>query len=325
MIRGLEASDTDYKRLPQGESTAVQRVRIVTDSIADIPHALATDLQITIVPCQVYFGQQTYLDGVDLSPQAFFNKLARSSTLPRTSQPQVGHLLDAYQRLLQSEHCEAVISIHVAGNLSGTVNAAWAAAQMLPDPSRVEVVDSGQISMGLGWAVVQAARLARADASPGEVSHAVRTLQPRLRTIAMIDALENLYKGGRINQVTATLGTALQIKPLLNVSNGEVTVWGRVRTRSKAIMRLVAQARSWGALAEMAVMHTGAEALASALADTLQDLVPVDRIIISPAGSALATHVGLGAVGLCALVANGQDSPVGTHPSAAGSGRIMAA
>lgn len=303
--------------MPQGESRAIKRVRLVTDSTADIPEAFAEDLEITVVPCQVYFGQQMYLDGVDLSPQAFFDKLARSSNLPRTSGPQVGHFVDVYQRLLESEHCEAVISIHVAGNLSGTLNAAWAASQMLPDPSRVEVIDSGQLSMGLGWAVVEAARLGQAGASPEEVSRAVRALQPRLRTIAMIDTLENLYKGGRINQVSAVLGTALQIKPLLNVKNGEVTVWGRVRTRSRALKRLVAEARAWGSLAEMAVMHTGVDGLAIELADTLQDLVPADRIMIGPAGSALTTHLGLGAVGICALAADGKNKDVDTNQDVA--------
>jgi DegV family protein with EDD domain len=283
----------------------MRQVRIITDSTADVPAVFAWELDITIVPCQVLFGQEVYRDGVDLSPEAFFDRLRHKPELPRTSQPAVKDFVAAYRKLLGEGLTQEAISIHVAGNLSGTVNAAWAATQMLPDPSQVEVIDSGQLSMGLGWAVIEAARLARTGAARAEISRAVRTLLPRLRTAAMLDTLENLYKGGRINQITAILGTALQIKPLLGVQDGQITVWDKVRTRSKALERLAARVRMWGPLEEMAVLHTGATELAQNLAETLGGLVPADRMVIGPAGPALAAHLGLGAVGVCALLAPG--------------------
>jgi DegV family protein with EDD domain len=267
-------------------------VRIVTDSTADIPAALAAELGIAVVPCQIYLGQEVYRDGVDLSPQAFYRKLGVSSKLPRT-----------FRRLIAEG--AGIISIHVAGNLSGTVNAAWAAAQTLSDPSHVEVVDSGQLSMGLGWAVIEAARMVQGGATRAEVNQAVRGMLPRLRAAAMIDTLENLYKGGRISQVTAMLGTALQVKPLLTIQDGHVEVVDRVRTRSRALKRLRAMVRGWGPLAEVAVLHTGAEGLAQELALLLSDLFPIERMIFASAGAALTTHLGLGAVGVCALVAAG--------------------
>jgi fatty acid kinase fatty acid binding subunit len=282
----------------------MRQVRIITDSTADVPAVFAWELDITVVPCQVLFGQEVYRDGVDLSPEALFERLRYKQELPRTSQPAVKDFVTTYRKLLGEGLTQEIISIHVAGNLSGTVNAAWAAAQMLPDPSQVEVIDSGQLSMGLGWAVIEAARLARTGATRAEVSQTVRTLLPRLRTAAMLDTLENLYKGGRINQITAILGTALQIKPLLGVQDGQITVWDKVRTRSKALERLAVRVRTWGPLAEMAVLHTGAKELAQNLAETLCGLVPADRLVIGPAGPALATHLGLGAVGVCALVAS---------------------
>ena len=195
-----------------------------------------------------------------------------------------------------------MVSIHVAGNLSGTLNAAWAAAQMLPEPSLVEVIDSGQVSMGMGWAVIEAAKLAQMGASPAEISRAVRAMLPRLRASAMIDTLENLYKGGRISQVTAALGTALQIKPLITIQDGKVEIVARVRTRSRALKRLEALVRNWGRLTEVTVLHAGPQKRAEVLADLLQDMVPDRRITIGPAGSALGTHLGLGAVGVCGLV-----------------------
>ncbi len=279
------------------------RVRIATDSIADVPAALVSEMGIAVVPCQLFWGEEVYRDGVDLKPHQFYERLAGSPELPRTSQPPIGLFVDTYRRLLEVENSEAVVSIHVAGNLSGTVNAAWAAAQSLADPSRVEVVDSGMVSMGIGWAVIGAARLAQTGATQAEVSMAVRELLPRLRAAAMIDTLENLYKGGRISQVTATLGTVLQIKPLITIQDGRVEVVDRVRTRSRALKRLEAMVRDWGPLAEVAVLHTGAEELAQEVVSLLQDLAPDGGIWVEPAGSALTTHLGLGAVGVCALVA----------------------
>lgn len=289
--------------LRAGIGANMKRVQIVTDSTSDVPATLAAELNIAVVACQVFVGDEVYRDGIDLTPELFFDKLARSSELPRTSQPPVSRFVDTYRRLLAEEPDAKILSIHVASNLSGTVNAAWAAAQMLPEPSQVEVIDSGQLSMGLGWAVVKAAEMARTGATRAEVSQGVQALLPRLRTAAMIDTLENLYKGGRISQVTAVLGTALQIKPLLSVQEGHVSVWSRVRTRSRAVKELVARVHSWGPLEEMAVMHTGAVELAQNLVDTLHGLVPEERLVMGPAGPALATHLGLGAIGVLALQA----------------------
>jgi DegV family protein with EDD domain len=279
------------------------RVRIATDSVADIPAALASELDIAVVPCQVFFGQEIYDDGVELPPDAFYQRLAQSSELPRTSQPPVSRFVETYRRLLDVEQAEGVISIHVAGNLSGTVNAAWAAAQTLPDPSRVEVIDSGLVSMAQGWAVIEAARQAKAGASRTAVSRAVHESLPRLRAAAMLDTLDNLYKGGRISQVTATLGTILQIKPLISIQGGQVEIVDRVRTRSRALRRLESMVRGWGMPAELTVLHTGAQGLAQDLGGLLQDLIPGRRMMIQPAGSALATHLGLGAVGVVTLLA----------------------
>lgn len=281
----------------------MSELRIATDSTADVPAGLAADLQIAVVPCQVFWGEQVYLDGIDLAPEQFYEKLARSVDLPKTSQPPVSRFVEIYHRLLDLEGSEAVISIHVAGNLSGTVNAAWSAAQTRPEPSRIEVIDSGQISMGVGWAVIRAARMARAGATRDEISLSVREMLPNIRAAAMIDTLDNLYKGGRISQVTAALGTVLKVKPLISIQEGHVRVTERVRTRSRALTRLVSTVQSWGPLAEVAVLHTGAEELALEFKAMIEDLAPYREIMVEPAGPALTTHLGLGAVGVCAVLA----------------------
>jgi DegV family protein with EDD domain len=283
----------------------MSQVHIVTDSTSDIPAALAEELGIAVVPCQVVFGNDVYLDGVDLSPTEFYAKLAQTRELPRTSQPPVGLFADAYRRILEDDGSAEIVSIHVTGKLSGTVNAAWAGAQMLPDPSRVSVIDSGQLSMGLGWAVIEAARLAQAGAPRSEIRHSTQTLLPRLRVAAIIDTLDSLYRGGRINQLMAVLGTALRIKPLLTVRDGEVSVMGQVRTRSRALKHLAVVVREWGPLARMAILHTDAPWVAQTLAEDLADLMPADETIMGPVGPALTAHLGVGVVGICALLEGG--------------------
>ena len=283
------------------------RVGVATDSTADLPPRLASDLGIAVVPCLIFWGQEELLDGVDLRPEEFYDRLAHSAELPRTAQPAVKSFVHTYRQLLEMDWCDAVVSVHVAGNLSGTVNAAWAAAQSLPDPSRVDVIDSGQVSMGLGWAVIRAAKMAREGATLEELGQAVRDLLPRLRAAAMIDNLENLYKGGRISQITAAVGTVLQIKPLISIQGGRLQVVDRVRTRSRALQRLEALVRTWGPLAEVSVLHTGAPELAEDLAGRLADLASENHLMVEPAGPALTTHLGLEAVGVCALVCAGRE------------------
>jgi len=280
------------------------RVGIVTDSTSDVPAELAEAWGIEVVPCQVFFGQEALRDGLDLSPLDFYERLAHSPELPLTSGPTVNAFIECYRRLLDEGGCQGVVSVHVAGNLSGTINSAWSAAQSLPEPGRVEVVDSGQVSMGLGWAAVEAARLARQGGTAAEVSQAIKARLPRLRTAAMIDTLDNLYKGGRISQFSAILGTALQIKPLVSLQDGDLTVWAKVRTRSRALSALVDRVQSWGPLADVAVLHTGAEDLMETFAGRLREFLPEQEMLMLPAGSALTTHLGLGAVGVCALLAD---------------------
>jgi DegV family protein with EDD domain len=284
------------------KKAGMRRVGVVTDSTADIPERLASELGIDVVPCQIFFGEELYRDGLDLTPEQFYQKLAHSPALPHTSQPAVSSFLETYRRLLEEDGYESVVSIHVAGNLSGTLNAAWAAAQTMPEPQRIEILDSGQVSMGLGWAVIEAARRAQNGGSGEEVAGSARFSLPRLRTVAMIDTLDNLYKGGRISQFSAAIGSALQIKPLVSLQAGELSVWARVRTRSRALSALVDRVREWGAVTEIAALHSGAGDLLEALVCRLQVVFPGQEILVLPAGSALTTHLGLGAVGVCALL-----------------------
>jgi DegV family protein with EDD domain len=283
-------------------------VRVVTDSTADLPPGLAEEMGIAVIPALVYVGSQVYRDGVDLTAGELRDRMANGADRLGTSQPAVGEFVAAYERLLEDPATESILSIHVSGSLSGTVSGAWAASQMLPDPSLVEVIDSGQLSMGLGWAVLQAAEWAHTGASRAQVSAAVRALLPRVRVVAAIDSLENLYRSGRISYLMAALGTVLRIKPVLSVHAGHISILDKVRTHSRALARMVEHARGWGSLAALAVLHTGAEELARSVAVLLGDLAPPEQTMVAQAGAAVTAHLGLGVVGVCAVTGSGQHS-----------------
>lgn len=280
----------------------MNRVRIVTDSTADVPDDLASRLGISIVPCQVAFGDELYRDGIDFTPAEFFAKMANTDKPLRTSGPTVHDFAETYGRLLLEEGVEQILSIHVAGTLSGTLNSAWAAVQTLAEPGCVQLLDSGQVSMGLGWIVIHAARMAQIGADLAEVVAAAQAVIPRVRVAAMVDTLDNLYRGGRVNIIAAALGSVLEIKPLLSVGGGQVTVWGKVRTRSRALNALISRVQEWGPLDDVVVLHVGAPRLVEELTARVREMLPDRKILVAPAGSALSSHLGLGTVGVCAVL-----------------------
>jgi DegV family protein with EDD domain len=304
------------------------KIKVVTDSAADVPSELAQRLDITILPCYVIFGSEVYRDGVDLTPREFYDKLATSRILPTTSQPPLGLFVETYQNLLQES--EGIVSIHIASTLSGVFNAARVAADAL-SATPIVVIDSQQLSMGAGWQVIMAAQAAQEGHTLAEVVSLVQAIQPRARAAAMLDSLEHIGRSGRISRVTDLMGTALRVKPLLQIATGEVTI-ATVRTRGKALRRLAELMAAQGAFKELCVAHADAadaaqevvERLSTAAqgafkelcvahadaADAAQEVVerlstvhPRERLLICQAGAAVTTHLGLGAVGICGVLA----------------------
>ena len=212
-------------------------VRVITDSTADLPPEMAAELGIEVVPLNVHFGTDTFRDGIDLSADEFYERLVASSCPPTTSQPSVGAFLEVYQKAL--EGADGIVSVHISAKLSGTWNSAIQAREQLADPSRVQVVDTGQASMGLGWVAVAAARAAQAGASLEEVAREAQSTAEQVRVLFLVDTLEFLQKGGRIGKAQAMFGSVLSIKPLLTIQEGEVHPMERVRTRGKGVARLV--------------------------------------------------------------------------------------
>ncbi|MBI5301580.1 MAG: DegV family protein [Chloroflexi bacterium] len=270
-------------------------VKIVTDSLADIPAHLAKELEITQVPCTVRFGDEEFRDRVDLLPTEFYQRLVASPILPTTSQPSVGAFEQAYRQVALKSN--EIVSIHVIGDLSGTLNAARLAAKNLPD-LKIELVDSRQISMGMGWLAIIAARAAKAGRTLAEIRALVEDTIPRVHIIGMLDTLQYAQRGGRLGKGQALVGTLLNVKPLLSVVRGEIVPVENVRTLKRALERLVEITLTSGPIQDLAVIHAAAPHYADQLHQVLAETFPEDHILMSETGPVLGTHTGPGSVGI---------------------------
>jgi len=278
----------------------MSNVKIVTDSLADIPPSILRELDITTIPCIVRFGEREYRDRIDLSLNQFYKQLVSSATLPATSQPSVGVFEQVYRDL--SARTNEILSIHVIGSLSGTFNTARLAADAVAsDKIAIEVIDSHQISMAVGWLVIIAARAAKAGFPLAEIKGIVEDAVTRVHLIAMLDTLEYAKRSGRLGKGAALIGTLLNVKPLLSVNRDEVVPVENVRTQKRAIERLSEIVLASGPIQELAVIHAAAERHAQDLKRLLADTFPEEQIVLAETGPVLGAHVGPGAVGIAWL------------------------
>jgi DegV family protein with EDD domain len=274
-------------------------VKIVTDSTSDIPAELVRELGITVVPSYVTFSNKSYLDGVELSRQQFYEKLISTKEVPSTAAPPPAFYEQVYRQL--AENVEEMVSIHLASKYSGIYNSAQVAAREVTGV-RIAVVDSAQVTMGYGWLVVAAAEAAQKGASYEEILALVEEMKPRMRVLAALGTLEYLYRGGRVSWVQALVGTLLRIKPILEIRTGEINLVERARTTRNALSRLLALVQDLGPLERAVVLHTDAPDLASGFADELQELDASWMRFIAQAGVTIASHAGPGAVGVACVV-----------------------
>ncbi|MBN1484787.1 MAG: DegV family protein [Chloroflexia bacterium] len=271
----------------------MRRVRVVTDSTADLPLDAVVRWGIQVVPLKLHFGEQSFRDGLDLPPEVFYERLEQGE-FPLTSQPAMGEFRHTYERIAAGGG--EVISIHLSAGLSGTVQAALLAAEQVD--GEVAVVDSGQLSMALGWLVLAAAELARQDLPLDQVVARVEEMRSRTHVLALIDSLEFLRRGGRVGRAQAALGALLDVQPILTLRGGQTTLLERVRTRQAGRRRLIELVAGLAPLERVAVLHANNPDLARQLADDLAPLFPREQILLLPAGQVVTTHVGPGAVGV---------------------------
>ena len=270
-------------------------VRVVTDSTADIPPEVTTELGVTVVPTNLHFGAETLRDGVDIQAEEFYQRLVTSSRLPTTSQPAPGTFLEVYSNLV--ENGDQVVSIHISGKLSRTVNSALLAREQLSGKGQVEVVDTLLASAPVGLVVMAACHAAQAGATLEQVVEVAHRTAEATQLFVMVDTLEYLQKGGRIGKAQALLGSLLRIKPILTTIDGEIHPLERARTRSKAIKRLYQIAQERAPLSNAAVCHSTTPDEAEVLREHLASLCQ-GSVFVSRFGPVVGTHLGPGALGM---------------------------
>ena len=272
------------------------KVKIVTDSTSDLPPALAEELGITVVPLNIHLGTEVYLDGVDLSADEFYRRLQSNPVLPSTSQPSVGAFVDIYQKL--SQEADAILSIHISSAISGTYNSATQAKEQAAVDCPIQVVDTGQASMGLGFIAKAAAQAIQEGPGLEEAKEMVEKVTPYAEFFGLVETLEYLQKGGRIGKAQAFLGSLLNIKPLLTIKDGVAHPVERCRTRRKGIDRLCEIAEGFAPLEDLCIMHATTPEDAEEMAQRLGQLVPEKQIVMARIGPVVGTYLGPGALGL---------------------------
>lgn len=272
------------------------KVQVVTDSGADIPKELASDLGITVVPLTVSFGNQSYIDGIELSPDEFYQRLTQSEVMPTTSQPSVGSFADVYKEI--RTHTNQILSIHLSAKLSGTLNSASQAAAQENLGESIHLIDSQQVSIGLGFSVIAAAEAAREGASLAEAAAVATSVLDRTQVFVLLDTLDYLEKGGRIGKASALLGSIFQIKPILTVENGEVATKSKARTFKKGLLSLQQFTEECGELERAGILYstddTEAKTFAGLLNNSFVKNATPSIIRLSPV---IGAHGGPGVVG----------------------------
>lgn len=281
----------------------MRRIRLVTDSTADIPEHLATELGISVIHDYINFGLESLRDKVDISRNEFYLRLLSDSELPTTASPSVGEFEAVYRQAGAPE--TALVSLHPPAHFSALYNTAYLAAQSFPE-GRVTVLDTGQLTMGMGWLVITAARAAQAGASVAEIVELVTALKPQARVLAALDTFEFLRRSGRVSWAQALVGTLLRVKPMIEVRDGQVLPLDRVRTSRRAMDRLVELTKALGPLTSLAILHTNRPEGADELRHRLAHLRLADPILTVDVTPVIGVHVGPGGLGIAAVIATGQ-------------------
>lgn len=269
-------------------------VKIVTDSTCDLPPELVQELGITVVPAYVGFGSKTYRDGIDISQDEVYQKMVAENVPATTSQPPPADFADAYKKLLMET--DEIVSIQVTSKLSGVYNSALQGKEMVSGGSRIEVVDSLSVSMGLGLITLLAARLAKAGESLPKILEEVRQSVPHTHLWGYFDTLKYAFRGGRLGKAKALLGSVLPVKAILTMRDGELHPAGLVRTRAKGLERLINNLKSSINVQDVAIVHSTTPDDAQTLKERISSFFDKSPVHISRLGPALGVHAGPGAL-----------------------------
>ncbi len=272
------------------------KVKVVADSSAYLPPEVITRYDIHIVPLKLAFGTEVYSEGIDITNEEFYQKLAKSRVLPVTSQASVGDFIRVYSELAQQGH--PILSIHISSNLSGTMNSVLAAKDALPQ-AQIEIVDSMSIAMGM--LVIPAAEAAERGQTLPQIKATIEKLNASMYDIGAFDTLDYARKGGRIGVAKALVGTLLRIKPVLTFQDGEVKILAKPRTMTKAIeymLKFVEKRIGGGTSLHGWVAHTCIPEKALAFKEELHAYFDWAELRLLELGPVLGTHMGPGFIGL---------------------------
>lgn len=273
-------------------------VAVVTDSTANIPDDYVDELSIHVIPQILNWEGDTYLDGIDITPSEFYQRLVQAKELPTTSQPSAGQFYEFFGNLAETN--EAIIGVFISEHLSGTIDSALTAAEMMSDYP-IEIVDSKSASMGLGFMAMAVARALKDGATYKEAAQLARELIPVTHAIFVVDTLEYLHKGGRIGGAQRLVGSLLSMKPLLHLEDGRIEPLARIRTKRKAIEKLldvVASDTEGKGKLHASVIHAAAPEDAEQFKGQVMGRLDPVELITTELSPVVGTHTGPGLVGM---------------------------
>lgn len=278
------------------------KIRVVTDSTSDLPDDLLKKYNITMIPLDVIIDGVAYKDRVDITNEEFYRKLKDCSVLPTTSQIPLGTFKETYEKLAQ-EGAEHIISIHLAKELSGTVEGARMAGKMVKDKVTVHVIDSQSATMGLGLIVLATAQAQATGMSIENLEKFSNELVKKSDLFFLLDSLENLQKGGRIGKAGYLVGSLLNIKPILRLKDGYIHAYEKVRGNKvdKAMNRLIeviAEHIDPNKKVYCAVGYCDNREVAEQMVEKIKDKIDCDEYVYMQIGNVVSTHIGMGAVGI---------------------------
>ena len=278
----------------------MHKVIVVTDSTSNLPPDVVSDLEIPIIPLKVHWGDKTYIDGVTLGPEQFYRWLQERDDFPTTSQPSAGEFVEFFESVAEAHPSATILGIFISSDLSGTWLSANQAKAMLPEMS-LHIVDSRSVSLDLGFQVLAAHRLAEEGASLETILASVRRVRESTSLVFTVGTLEYLYRGGRIGGAARLFGSALNLKPLLTIEDGRVEVLEKIRSRRKALQRMLdLAAERLGDQQPIAAGIIDVDATETAdeiVAEVMERLNPqrLYRTVVTPV---VGGHAGPGTVGL---------------------------
>lgn len=272
-------------------------IGLVTDSTADIPLEVQAYHGIEVVPALVNISGRSYEDAIEISRDEFYTRLPDLKPHPTTSAPSAGAFIQRYEKLIK-KGAEQVVSIHAANSLSGIFNAARLAAQEFG--TRVKVIDSEQLSLGIGFQVLASAEAISRGAKMEELLHIMENIRKRIRVLALLDSLEYIRRSGRVSWTKAMIGSLLHIQPLVEIRHGIIHRLGQARTRYQGVARLKEVLSSLGPLERLAILHTNAESTARQFLEDVRSFTPTMPFVINVT-TTIGTHVGPNGLGFAAV------------------------